>query len=394
MKIKNKVVRLRQNNPFLSSSEIARLVKADTSYVRRVLLKNNLPTIAKERPEEYKECNTCGDLIVPSLSFKKHGKVFCNVKCHEAYANPTLICEACEKQFQRTRKRIKQKERLKLYGNYCSKECYQTSRTPKLDFDLDQYALNGWHKVKFYEDLRAEGLLPSPPVKQAYRRPINKKKYSPFAGVTDEKGVKQQKEALLRDYIVEHFNSLGLKNLEVVAKEVRLPTTGLKVGSIDILLKDTLNNTLVPIELKFEGESKLRSQIMTYVNYLKETQGYTLNSKDLWGLDCVRGIIITGEVRYAVDIALTNDPVDIYEWDIDDKGLYLNKYQSISKILSYCFDKALMENKAYTTLKDALYSGEEIDYRLMVQLGNNLFKDSNTKKTIGRLFAADFKNSV
>ncbi len=37
---KNKVVRLRQNNPFLSSSEIARIVKADTSYVRRVLLKN------------------------------------------------------------------------------------------------------------------------------------------------------------------------------------------------------------------------------------------------------------------------------------------------------------------------------------------------------------------
>jgi len=133
---------------------------------------------------------------------------------------------------------------------------------------------------------------------------------------------------------------------------------------------------------------------MTYVNYLKETQGYTLDNKDLWGLDCVKGIIITGQVRYAVDIALTNDPVDIYEWDIDDKGLYLNKYQSITKTLSYCFDKALMENKAYTTLKDALYSGEEIDYRLMVQLGNDLFKDSNIKKTMGRLFAADFENSV
>ena len=391
MKVKNKIIRLRQNDPYIKASQIAREFKVSRVYVHKILKENDLATIADERPEDYDECTACGDSIVPSLALKFKGGLFCNKKCHTNYRFPTLICERCGKEFKRNKNIIEQRARQKLEGSFCSYECYQIKRSPpKPDFDLDQYALNEWHKVKFYEDLRAEGLLPSPPVKQAYRRPINKKKYRPFIGVTDEKGVKQKQEALLRDYIVEHFNSLGLKNFKVLNEEVKLPNA----GRVDILLQSKLNNKLVPVELKFKGETKLRSQIMTYVNYLKETQGYTLKNKDYHGLDCERGIIITGDVRYAVDIALTNDPVDIYEWDIDDKGLYLNKYQSITKILSYCFDKALMENKAYTTLKDALYSGEEIDYRLMVQLGNDLFKDSNTKKTIGRLFAADFKNSV
>ena len=388
MKVKNKIIRLRENDPYIKSAQIARELNVSRSYVTEVLQKNNLATVAEKPAEKYEQCAECGDLLVASLASKAGGKFFCNDKCHDRYGLITLVCYHCRQTFQRTRKRVKQNERLKLNENYCSTRCYQLERNPtNLD---DQDVLNEWHKLNFYDYLKAEGLLPSPAIRQPYRRPINKKKYQPFIGVTDEKGIKQKQEALLRDYIVKHFNSLGLKNLEVVDKEVHLSSTGF----IDILLKNTLNNTLVPIELKFKGESKVRSQIMTYVNYLKETQGYTLDNKDLWGLDCVKGIIITGQVRYAVDIALTNDPVDIYEWDIDDKGLYLNKYQSITKILSYCFDKALMENKAYTTLKDALYSGEEIDYRLMVQLGNDLFKDSNIKKTMGRLFAADFENSV
>ena len=51
MKAKNKVVRLRKNNPFMSISEIARQVGIDVSYARRVLIKNNLPTkVSKPKP--------------------------------------------------------------------------------------------------------------------------------------------------------------------------------------------------------------------------------------------------------------------------------------------------------------------------------------------------------
>ncbi len=349
MKIKNKVVRLRQNNPFLSSSEIARIVKADTSYVRRVLLKNNLPTIAEKNPEEHEECPACGESILPSLSFKNHGKVFCNAECHEAYANPTLVCKACGKQFQRTRKRVNQNERYKLEGTYCSKECYQTSRAPvnteprRTDIGCTVNELLGIDNKDIEELHTTHGITMN------YTKRINEKKYlHPCFTEGRERGWKE--ETSLKKLIIEHFNKfLIFKNFKVLNEEVSLPNA----GRVDILLQSELNNKLVPVELKFKGETKLRSQIMTYVNYLKETQGYTLKNKDYHGLDCERGIIITGDVRYAVDISLINDPVDIYEWDIDEAGLNFYPYESMTKIISHCFDKAF------------------------------------TKKTRGRLFAAE-----
>ena len=58
MKVKNKVVRLRKQNPFMSTSEIARRAGADISYARRVLLKNNLETNPpKPKPVVY--CKVC-----------------------------------------------------------------------------------------------------------------------------------------------------------------------------------------------------------------------------------------------------------------------------------------------------------------------------------------------
>ena len=359
MKTKNKIIRLRENDPYIKSAQIARLVKADTSYVRRVLLKNNLPTIAKERPEEYKECNTCGDLIVPSLAFKNHGKVFCNVKCHEAYANPTLVCEVCEKQFQRTRKRVNQNERNKLEGTYCSNECYRTGRVPvraPVNTELRRTDIGCTiNELLGIDNKDIEELHTTHGITMNYTKRINENKY------LQPCFTQGREETNLRDLIIEHFNKfLIFKNLKVLAKEVRLPNT----GRVDILLQNKLNNKLVPVELKFKGESKLRSQIMTYVNHLKETQGHTLNNKNYHGLDCERGIIITGDVRYAVDISLVNDPVDIYEWDIDEGGLNFYPYQSITKIVSHCFDKALMEAKAYKALTDK----GEINYSQMVQI--------------------------
>ena len=44
MKAKNKVVRLRKQNPFMSTAEIARKVGITRQYAREVLLKNDLQT--------------------------------------------------------------------------------------------------------------------------------------------------------------------------------------------------------------------------------------------------------------------------------------------------------------------------------------------------------------
>lgn len=392
MKLKNKIIRLRKNDPYIKSAQIARELNVSRSYVTDVLKKNNLDTVAEKPPERYKECITCSELILPSLAFKgsnRSVKFFCNYKCYDAYANPTLICKACGKQFQRSRKRIKQNERNKLEGTYCSDECYQIGRVPvrppvdvepqRTDIGCTINELLGISHEK-HEDIQK--LHTTHGITMNYTKRINENKYlHPYF-------TEGREEFNLRKLIIKHFDKfLIFKNLKVLDKEVRLPNT----GRIDILLQNKLNNKLVPVELKFKGESKLRSQIMTYINHLKETQGYTLNNKDYHGLDCERGIIITGDVRYAVDISLVNDPVDVYEWDIDEGGLNFYPYESMTKIVSYCFDQALMENKAYKILKDAVSSGEELNY---AQLGKDLFKNPATKKTIGRLFAADFENSV
>ena len=343
MKTKNKIIRLRKNNPYITSAAIANTLGITRQSVHKVLVKNNLPTRAAEPPEE---CTTCSESILPSLSFKNHGKIFCNAECHEAYANPTLVCEVCKKQFQRTRKRVKQNKRHKLEGTYCSTECYQTSRAP---VDVEAQRTNTVNELLGIDNKDIQELHTTHGITMNYTKRINEEKYlHPCFTEGRERG--WQDETTLRKLIIEHFYKfLIFKNFKVLDEEVYLPNT----GRIDILLQNKLNNKLVPVELKFKGESKLRSQIMTYINHLKETQGYTLKNKNYQGLDCERGIIITGDVRYAVDISLVNDPVDVYEWDIDEGGLNFYPYESMTKIISHCFDKAF------------------------------------TKKTMGRLFAAE-----
>ena len=120
MKAKNKVVRLRKNNPFMSISEIARQVGIDVSYARRVLIKNNLPTkVSKPKPVVY--CKVCR--LATTDRYGLH-----DGECRFRWNRIKLTCSFCKVPFYRSRKRVVQGYRLKLKNVYCTRECYQTYR--------------------------------------------------------------------------------------------------------------------------------------------------------------------------------------------------------------------------------------------------------------------------
>jgi hypothetical protein len=120
MKVKNKVVRLRKQNPFMSTSEIARRAGADISYARRVLLKNNLETNPpKPKPVVY--CKVCR--LATTDRYGLH-----DGECRFRWNRIKLTCSFCRVPFYRSRKRVMQGYRLKLKNVYCTRECYQTYR--------------------------------------------------------------------------------------------------------------------------------------------------------------------------------------------------------------------------------------------------------------------------
>ena len=123
MKAKNKVVRLRKNNPFMSISEIARQVGIDVSYARRVLIKNNLPTkVSKPKPVVY--CKVCREITTDRYGLH-------DGECRFRWNRIRLTCSFCRVPFYRSRKRVMQGYRLKLKNVYCTRDCYQTYRKQK-----------------------------------------------------------------------------------------------------------------------------------------------------------------------------------------------------------------------------------------------------------------------
>jgi len=120
MKPKNKVVRLRERNPFMSTAEIAKQVGITRQYAREVLLKNNLQT-NPPKPKRVVYCKVCTEITIDRGGIHKGN-------CSFKWKFKRLECSWCSVPFYRTRKRIKHGYELKLKNVYCSQQCYQDKR--------------------------------------------------------------------------------------------------------------------------------------------------------------------------------------------------------------------------------------------------------------------------
>ena len=120
MKAKNKIIRLRKNNHFMSTADIARKVGVTRQYAREVLLKNDLQTNAP-KPKRVVYCKVCRDITTDRGGIHKG-------KCSFRWKFTKLTCSWCTVPFYRTRKRIVQGYKLKLKNVYCTQKCYQDKR--------------------------------------------------------------------------------------------------------------------------------------------------------------------------------------------------------------------------------------------------------------------------
>ena len=117
MSIKQEIIRLRQYNPLMNGSEIARKVGVCKQYVSKVLkaesLNNSVP-----RPRKLpRQCDLCG---YPILKRQR----FCSSDCRETYLYLWVTFAFCHISFIRRRSDIALGHRRGYNHIYCSKSCF------------------------------------------------------------------------------------------------------------------------------------------------------------------------------------------------------------------------------------------------------------------------------
>ena len=114
---KHKIVELRNYNPLMNGSEIARKVGVCKQYVSKVLKAEEL-TNSVPRPRKLpRQCTLCGYAIPKRQRF-------CSPKCRETYLYLSVTCAFCHMSFIRRRSDIALGHRRGYNGIYCSRSCY------------------------------------------------------------------------------------------------------------------------------------------------------------------------------------------------------------------------------------------------------------------------------
>ncbi len=116
MKAKNKIIRLRNKHPFMSSSEIGRKVGVTRIYVHNILKKNNLQTNVP-KPQNVVYCKVCGDVCTDK------GRIH-EGECTFKSRFMKLTCSWCKVPFYRRKSIVRIRIKNKLKNIYCTHKCY------------------------------------------------------------------------------------------------------------------------------------------------------------------------------------------------------------------------------------------------------------------------------
>ena len=117
MEYKEQIIHLRQYNPLMNGSEIARKVGVCKQYVSKVLkaegLTNSVPRLRKLP----RQSDLCG-VFIPQR------QRFCSSQCRETYLYLVVTCFYCRSSFKRRRSDIALGQRRGYNHIYCSRKCY------------------------------------------------------------------------------------------------------------------------------------------------------------------------------------------------------------------------------------------------------------------------------
>jgi len=117
MTTKQEIIRLRQYNPLMSGSEIARKVEVCKQYVSKVLKAEGLINSVPRPRKLPRQCDLCGYAILQRQRF-------CSSECRETYLYLLVTCAFCHMSFIRRRSDIALGHRRGYNHIYCSKSCF------------------------------------------------------------------------------------------------------------------------------------------------------------------------------------------------------------------------------------------------------------------------------
>ena len=116
MRLDTKVIKYRNQNPFMSTRQIAREVGASVSWVHNILKTANLPTNPPKKKKITYICPECKQLV-------NARRKFCSEKCKYNYRNPLLTCHYCHAKFRRSRSRVIAAIKRGCEHIYCDQKC-------------------------------------------------------------------------------------------------------------------------------------------------------------------------------------------------------------------------------------------------------------------------------
>lgn len=113
--VAQQAIRLRKDNPCLTSSDIGRELGVTRERIRQILARDALPT--RRLHQEY-VCQQCGTTI-------QQPRRFCSLKCRFEYNHPVIECDQCGKLFRRDTSKILASARNPLsFGRFfCNRHC-------------------------------------------------------------------------------------------------------------------------------------------------------------------------------------------------------------------------------------------------------------------------------
>lgn len=118
MKFKNKVVRLRKNNPFMRVSEIAVELGATKQRVWNVLNRRDLDT-NPPKLKAFLYCLICDAAILD----KQKKRPLCSKDCATRYRYIKLSCDYCTSTVYRLKSEVRRAQDLKYRHAFCNMRC-------------------------------------------------------------------------------------------------------------------------------------------------------------------------------------------------------------------------------------------------------------------------------
>ena len=118
MRNKKKIIRLRNQQPLLTGSEIGRKLNVSKQYVHKILKDANLNNRQPHYKKKIEHCMVCRNVTPNNQQLCPTGE------CNQKYFYADVECSFCHYKFKLQRSHVIQRYKRGMKHIYCSRKCY------------------------------------------------------------------------------------------------------------------------------------------------------------------------------------------------------------------------------------------------------------------------------